>query len=290
MSSKNEIVKKKGLKEFDVRDVGYFLLKKSWIIAIAAVVCLVFAIAYTALIPEKYITNTRTFLIAGNGDSSSAWVIGERTVENTPTLINGNAFCNDVHYVLTNVTELQKFLDKNPTIRKELDDFLKKNGRSLTANSSILHFTDGKQITVNDVIGWIKAEVVGKDLNTFTITAETEDPALSYLVANVATQLYKTYICAAMTNEELSSVNQEITLTYEINDTGAIPSSPSNKNFARNAVIASLAGAVVAAVVLIIVFIFDDRIKTPDDIQKHLGLNILGTIPDFEDKKRGAKK
>lgn len=287
MNSQNEIVKKKGLKEFDVRDVGYFLLKKSWIIAIAAFVCLVFALGYTALIPEKFVTNTRTFLIAGNGDSSNAWAIGERTVENTPTLIDGNAFCAEVRDILNDDGKLHQFLDdkNNAQIKEKLNAYLVQNGRASVDNSNITHFNEGKKVTEGDVIGWIKAEVTGKDLNTFTITAETKDPALSYLVANVATSHYKTYICAAMTND-LSEPIQ--TLTYEINDTGAVASAPSNKNFASNSVIAAIAGALVAVVVLIIVFIFDDRIKTPDDIQKHLGLNILGTIPDFEDK-RGAK-
>lgn len=287
MSSKNENVKKKGLKEFDIRDVGYFILKKSWIIAIAAFVCLVFAIGYTALIPEKYVTNTRTFLIAGDGNSSNAWAIGERTVENTPTLIDGNAFCVEVASILNNGGELKRFFEANPTIKEKLNTYL---GEELAVkvenNPSISYFLEGGKtfVSENQVISWISAAVAGKDLNTFTITAETESPALSYLVANVATWHYKTYICAAMTQED----TQPITLTYEINDTGSIASGPSNKNFAKNSIIAAIAGAAIAAVVLVIIFIFDDRIKTPDDISKHLGLNILGTIPDFETT-RGAK-
>ena len=287
MSSKNENVKKKGLKEFDIRDVGYFILKKSWIIAIAAFVCLVFAIGYTALIPEKYVTNTRTFLIAGDGSSSNAWAIGERTVENTPTLIDGNAFCVEVASILNNGGELKRFFEANPTIKEKLNTYLGEElAVKVESNPSISYFLeDGKTlVSENQVISWISAAVAGKDLNTFTITAETESPALSYLVANVATWHYKNYICAAMTQED----TQPITLTYEINDTGSIASGPSNKNFAKNSIIAAIAGAAIAAVVLVIIFIFDDRIKTPDDISKHLGLNILGTIPDFETT-RGAK-
>lgn len=288
MSSKNESVKKKGLKEFDIRDVGYFLLKKSWIIAIAAFVCLAFAILYTALIPAKYVTTTRTFLIAGNGDnlSSSAWAVGEDIVEDTPHLVDGNEFCRPVADILNGTnTEytLEKLFLENDSIEKKINAYLKEKGRPAIGEATIKDlFNEGKAIEVDQVVGWLSAEIIGKDLNTFTITAETSDPALSYLVSNVATWYYRIYVCESM-------INSDADITYTINDTGSVPSTPSNKNFAKNAVIAAVAGAIVAAIVLIIVFIFDDRIKTPDDIQKHLGLNILGTIPDFENK-RGAKK
>ena len=41
---------------------------------------------------------------------------------------------------------------------------------------------------------------------------------------------------------------------------------------------------VITSAILVVIFIFDDKIKTPDDIEKHLDLNILGAIPDFEVK------
>lgn len=292
MSSKNENVKKKGLKDFDIRDVGYFLLKKSWIIAIAAAVCLAFAIICTAIIPEKYVTTTSTFLVAGETGNSGAWAIGERIVENTPGLINGNSFCAEVAEVLNNQTELQAFLNnpENKTIKDKLNEYLEKvekKGKieSTTAISFFLYgYYDKITVEENMIINWISASVAGKDLNTFKITAETDSPALSYLVANVATSCYKTYVC-----EDMNVENESLLLTYEINDTGNIASNPSNKNYTKNSVIAAIAGAAIASAVLVIIFIFDDRIKTPDDIQKHLGLNILGTIPDFETT-RGAKR
>lgn len=286
MSSQNETTKKKGFKELDIRDVLYYVLKKSWIIAIVAIVCLSFAIIYTALIQEKYTTNTKTFLIAGNGDSNSAWVVGESAVQNTPDLIEGNTFCAEVCEILNNDGKLKDFFADNTIIKEKLDNYLLNNGRPSVDNSNIKSFNEGKYVTESNIKNWIEASISGKDLNTFVITAETKDPALSYLVANVVTWHYEEYICRFMTND-LSEPLQ--TLAYGINDTGVVSSSPSNKNYPKNSVVAALAGAAVATLILIVVFIFDDRLKTPDDIQKHLGLNILGTIPDFEDKKGGNK-
>ena len=41
---------------------------------------------------------------------------------------------------------------------------------------------------------------------------------------------------------------------------------------------------VVVCAILLAFYIFDDKIKTPDDIEKHLGLSVLGEIPEIEDE------
>ena len=55
-----------------------------------------------------------------------------------------------------------------------------------------------------------------------------------------------------------------------------IPSSP---NIKKNAVIAGLAGAILAAGIIIVLHLMDDTIKNSDDLEKYLGLTTLGFIP-----------
>jgi capsular polysaccharide biosynthesis protein len=57
---------------------------------------------------------------------------------------------------------------------------------------------------------------------------------------------------------------------------------PSNIHTARNAIIAALVGGILACAALVIIFIFDDKIKTPDDIDRYLGLGVLGVIPEID--------
>ena len=44
-----------------------------------------------------------------------------------------------------------------------------------------------------------------------------------------------------------------------------------------------LGGIVVAAAVVIIVFITNDKIRTQDDVEKYLGISVLGVIPDSDE-------
>ena len=49
---------------------------------------------------------------------------------------------------------------------------------------------------------------------------------------------------------------------------------------ALSAVVAIIA----VCAILLAFYIFDDKIKTPDDIEKHLGLSVLGEIPEIEEE------
>jgi len=75
----------------------------------------------------------------------------------------------------------------------------------------------------------------------------------------------------------------ENTVKTKISSSGKIPSSPSNKNSTRNAIIFGIIGAVAICAILLVIFIFDDKIKTPDDVEKQLGLSVLGAIPEIDE-------
>ena len=47
---------------------------------------------------------------------------------------------------------------------------------------------------------------------------------------------------------------------------------------------------IVVCAILLAFYIFDDKIKTPDDIEKHLGLSVLGEIPEIEDEVWGDER
>ena len=114
------------------------------------------------------------------------------------------------------------------------------------------------------------------------VTATTENPKLSYILANAVVIKYQNTI-----KNEFDFKNDTLVVT-DIYDTGTVveptPENATNQNFAKNAIIAAAIAIIISALVLVVVFIFDDKIKTPDDIEKHLNLNILGTVPEFETK------
>ena len=62
-------------------------------------------------------------------------------------------------------------------------------------------------------------------------------------------------------------------------DYGQIATSPSAPNIKKNALIGGLLGFVIACGIVVIMYLVDDSIKTPDDVEKYLGINTLGIVP-----------
>ena len=54
--------------------------------------------------------------------------------------------------------------------------------------------------------------------------------------------------------------------------------------------IGGLLGILLAAAVVIIVYLTNDTVKTPEDVEKYLGLSVLGTIPYSSKMGKKSKK
>ena len=68
-----------------------------------------------------------------------------------------------------------------------------------------------------------------------------------------------------------------------------LPSSPSSPNVTRNIAIGAMLGILIAAGIIVLIYILDDTIKTPDDVEHYLGLNVLTSIPIEEGVKKSKK-
>ena len=61
-----------------------------------------------------------------------------------------------------------------------------------------------------------------------------------------------------------------------------VPNSPSSPNIRRNTLIGFLAGGVLISVVILVVEVLDDRVKTPEDVEEALGITLLGVVPNMD--------
>ncbi|MPM44350.1 putative capsular polysaccharide biosynthesis protein YwqC [bioreactor metagenome] len=66
----------------------------------------------------------------------------------------------------------------------------------------------------------------------------------------------------------------------EVIDKAILSKAPINSNKTMNMVIAAVLGAMIGLFVIFLIEYLDNKIKTPQDIQKYLELPILGVIPD----------
>lgn len=73
-------------------------------------------------------------------------------------------------------------------------------------------------------------------------------------------------------------------------DEAKVPTTPVSPNILKNVIIGFLVGVVIAIIMIIIRFIMDDSIKSPEDIEKYLGISTLASIPVMsESEYDGAK-
>ena len=65
----------------------------------------------------------------------------------------------------------------------------------------------------------------------------------------------------------------------EVIDTAVLPQSPVKPNKVMNVAIATVLGLMIGLFVVFLLEYMDTKIKKPEDIEKHLGLPILGVVP-----------
>lgn len=69
-----------------------------------------------------------------------------------------------------------------------------------------------------------------------------------------------------------------------------VPVNPSSPSLIKNMILTTMLGAIVAMAIIVIQFIMDDRIRTAEQLQKHLGLATLGMMPVQEGNERSVKR
>ena len=117
------------------------------------------------------------------------------------------------------------------------------------------------------------------DTQILKISARNPDPVLARDISNAMSDATAEQIAAVMVTDKPSTVEEAVVPRY--------PISPSVK---KNTLIAGLAGALLVMAVIVLNYLFDDRIKSEEDIVKYLELNALASIPLNKGEKSSKKK
>lgn len=274
----------------DIRDIARFLLGKIWIIAAVALCFAIVAFLYTNYgISRKYSSSTTLFILndSASGNTQNDWNVGLSLSTASPDIIRGD-FCDLV----------AKNLNSNHKIDETTGDtvmlsVLRAGGLSLRdiAEAEQKGFVGyfGSIVGTNGISGsQIRSYIsisADEDSPFVVVTATTPDPVLSAVVSNAVLYYYEDYVktdIMGTQNPNTGVMDPNNDVKTEITTRGRIPSSASNINLVSNIIVSFLIGMVLICAILIVFFIFDDKIKTPDDVQKRLGLNVLGAIPEIE--------
>lgn len=110
-----------------------------------------------------------------------------------------------------------------------------------------------------------------EDTELIKITVTNENAAYSAKIANEIAKVFSEMVA------EIYNINN-----IHIVDEAEVSSTPSNINHVRDIIIFAGIGFVVAVLYILIANILDTTIKTPEDVEKGVGLPVLVSIPLIE--------
>lgn len=116
------------------------------------------------------------------------------------------------------------------------------------------------------------------DTRIISITVNSTDAYLAQKIANDVRVVASEHIRSVM---NLQSVN--------VVDEADVPMIPSSPNIPRNTLLGVVLGIFLAICIVVVTYVLDDSIKTPDDVERYLGVSVLGSIPLLEDDKYGMR-
>ncbi len=111
-----------------------------------------------------------------------------------------------------------------------------------------------------------------RDTRLIVISALDEDPELARAIADKVAEVFKRKVADIMKLENVQVIDKAFT-----------PSAPVKPNVRFNVAVAALLGLVVSLGLVFLIEYMDNTIKTPEDVEKYLGLPVIATIPRFED-------
>lgn len=115
------------------------------------------------------------------------------------------------------------------------------------------------------------------------ITVTDENPALAKAIADDIAKVSSAFIAEKMDQDPPTIIQS-----------GYADGSPVSPNILKNTVLGGMLGAILSMALVVIAYLFNDTITGPEDIEKKLGMNVLGTLPmeeiEFDGESRGNSK
>ena len=134
----------------------------------------------------------------------------------------------------------------------------------------------GIDVELKDLEEQITVEVP-TDTRIVSITVEDKDPYEARIIADSVRIAASKHIREVMDTEAVNVVEE-----------ASLPIEKSSPSILKNTAIGYAVGLFLAIAIVMINYIMDDTIKTPDDVEKFLGVSVLGSIPysenDLSDK------
>ena len=117
------------------------------------------------------------------------------------------------------------------------------------------------------------------DTRIIEISVSDTDPYRANAMANAVRIAASAQISQVMDIEAVNIVQK-----------ASYPDHASSPSVMKNTMLGCILGAILTIAVLFVLYLLDDTIKTPDDVEKVLGMSVLGTIPILKGEEGKKKK
>lgn len=111
------------------------------------------------------------------------------------------------------------------------------------------------------------------------ISVSDKDPVVAQQIASCVAEVSSDVVKEVM---DLEKVN----VAEEAN----LPLEKSSPNLKKNVLLGGAAGVFVSLLLIVVFYLLNDRIRTPEDVKRYLGLNTLGQIPVLESSGNTKRK
>lgn len=112
-----------------------------------------------------------------------------------------------------------------------------------------------------------------------TISVTDTDPYLASKIATAVRDTAARHIKEVMNSEAVNVVEE-----------ANIPEGQAMYNYKRNGLMGVILGMAVAVGIIMLQYMMNDTIKTPEDVERYLELSVLGTIPVMDNSRKKAKR
>lgn len=129
-----------------------------------------------------------------------------------------------------------------------------------------------KNLKLDDEYGYLVKNVTVspvKDTQIISISVQDTNKEKARDIANEIPKVFKKEA------KRITKAND-----IQVIDKAILPQHPIKPNKMMNMAIAAVLGAMIGLFVVFLIEYLDNKLKTPQDIEKHLGLSVLGVVPN----------
>ena len=168
-------------------------------------------------------------------------------------------------YVISRANE-----DKTTTSDMQLGTQIMKDTVALVKSRSVAEEVIGSlnlDVKAKD-FGKMIETAAGTDTRFLSITVTHTDPAMAQKIADAIREVVAKRAVEVMKVEAMNVV-----------DYANLPTEKAAPSVSKYTLLGGALGVFLAAGIIAVLFLLNDRIKTPDDVEKYLKLSTLGSIP-----------